>query len=279
MRSLAVAPLLPLLLAAAPPAWAHRPLPPPSQAGALVSLTVDVEGAAVPLYAATDGSGRHYVEARRGARYTLRLANRTAERLAVLMTVDGLNVISGERQAVHQRGRMYVLDPWETADIQGWRTSLEDVRRFTFVDEKASYAARSGQANSRMGWIELAVYRERHRAAWRPQRPDVTTQDAPASAPPAPEARERGADSAAKAGRAEGAQRESYPGTGWGEPARDPVRLVDFDPEPRPAERITLRYEYAPALRALGILPWHSTEDRLRQRERGQGGFARPPRW
>jgi hypothetical protein len=227
------------------------------------------------LYAATDGSGRHYVEARRGARYTLRLSNRTGERLAVLMTVDGLNVISGERQAVDQRGRMYVLDPWETADIQGWRTSLEDIRRFTFVDERASYAARSGQANSRMGWIELAVYRERHRA-WRSQRPDVTTQDAPASAP---KGGDRAADGAAKAGREEGMGRESYPGTGWGDPARDPVRLVDFDPEARPAEKTTLRYEYAPALRALGILPWQSTRDRLRQRERGEGGFARPPRW
>jgi hypothetical protein len=271
---MAAAPLLPLLLVAAPPAWAHRPVPPPSRAGALVSVGVDVEGAAVPLHAAVDGSGRHYVEARPGARYTVRLGNQTAERLAVLITVDGLNVISGERQAVHQRGRMYVLDPWETAEIQGWRTSLEDVRRFTFVDERASYAARSGQANSRMGWIELAVYRERHRPVWRRQRPDVTTQEAPPPAA-APEAR----DGAAKAGRAEGAQRESYPGTGWGDPARDPVRLVDFEPEPRPAERITLRYEYAPALRALGILPRHHAEDRLRQRERGEGGFAKPPRW
>lgn len=272
MRSMAVMRLLPLLLAAAPSAWAHRPLP-PSRVGALVTVGVDVEGASAPLYAATDGTGRHYVEARPGARYTLRLGNQTGERLAVLMTVDGLNVISGERQDVLQRGRMYVLDPWETAEIQGWRTSLDDVRRFTFVDERASYAARSGQANARMGWIELAVYRERRRPV-RPQRPDVSTQEAPPPAA-APEAR----DGAAKAGRAEGAGRHSYPGTGWGEPAHDPVRLVDFEPEPRPAQRTTLRYEYASALRALGILPWHSTGDRLRQRDRGEGGFAKPPRW
>lgn len=288
MRSKAVFAVLPLFLAGGPPVFAHTGWP-PSEGGTLVSVGVEVEGAPVPLYRAVDGSGRHYVEARRGARYTVRLSNRTGERLAVLMTVDGLNVISGERQGVEQRGRMYVLDPWESADIQGWRTSLEDVRRFTFVDERASYAARSGQANSRMGWIELAVYRERQRYGWRRQ-PDVTIQDAPGSGAPAPEARDRGAaappegakrgDAQARAGHAEaGAPPSSYPGTGWGQRTRDSVRLVDFDPEARPAERITMRYEYAPALRALGILPWQGARDRLQERERGEGGFARPPRW
>jgi hypothetical protein len=58
---------------------------------------------------------------------------------------------------------MYVLDPWGETTIKGWRSSLHDVRRFTFVDEQASYAARSGKANGRMGWIEVGVYRERGR--------------------------------------------------------------------------------------------------------------------
>jgi hypothetical protein len=280
--------VLPLAVAAATPAWASRPWPAPYAVGSLVGVQVEVEGNAAPLYAAVDGSGRYYVQARKGGRYTVRLENRSGERLAVRMTVDGLNVISGERQAVDQAGRMYVLDPWESADIQGWRTSLDDVRRFTFVDERASYAARSGQANSRMGWIELAVYRERHRYGWRaPERPDVTAREgrdepsAPAAGAPAPrasgddQARDR---SAAKSGRAQEGAAQSYPGTGWGERTHDPVRLVDFEPEPGPAERITLRYEYASALRALGILPWQATRDRLQERDSG-GGFAKPPRW
>ena len=258
----------------------------PETAGGLVGVSVEVEGGRAPLYPARDGSGRVYLEARRGGRYALLLANRTGERVAVRITVDGLNVISGERQAVDRAGRMYVLGPWESARIQGWRTSLDDVRRFTFVDERASYAARSGQANARMGWIELAVYRERHRYGWRaPERPDVTAREgsepsAPADAP-APRAsgdaqsRDR---SAAKSGRAQGGAAESYPGTGWGERTHDPVHLVDFEPESWPAERITLRYEYASALRALGILPWQATRDRLQERDSG-GGFAKPPRW
>ena len=40
-------------------------------------------------------------------------------------------------------------------------------------------------------------------------------------------------------------------------------------------DRITLRYEYASALRALGI---NLGRDRLSERD-GNLGFAKPPRW
>jgi hypothetical protein len=55
------------------------------------------------------------------------------------------------------------------------------------------------------------------------------------------------------------------------------VVLVNFDPESNPSQRLTLRYEYASALRALGVLPRPYRADRLRERERGEDGFARPP--
>ncbi len=56
--------------------------------------------------------------------------------------------------------------------------------------------------------------------------------------------------------------------------------VVSFEPESAPAERLTLRYEYRGALVDLGILPrpWYG-RDRLRERERGVDGFAKPPAW
>ena len=284
MTSKAATAVLPLLLAATVPAHAHQGWT--AGTGSLVTVSVEVEGVSSPLYPAPDGTGRYYVEARRGGRYALRLANRTGERVAVLMTVDGINVISGDKQRADEQGRMYVLDPWESALIQGWRTSLDDVRRFTFVDEQASYAARSGKSNSRMGWIEMSVFRERQRYAQR--RPDVgraepytagSRDDAPAAAAPRAQAESESraresSDGAKKAGAA-----GAYPGTGWGEQTHDAVQLVDFEAQSAPAERITLRYEYASGLRALGILPWRYTRDRLQERDRGEGGFVQPPRW
>jgi hypothetical protein len=294
-----------LALAAVTPvtaqAMAHRPYPGDVSPASLVDVAVEVEGAERPLYAAPDGSGRLYFEARRGARYAIRLTNRSHERLGVVVEVDGLNVISGDKTASSwfgsNPGRMYVLDPWDQTDIKGWRTSLDEVRRFTFVEEERSYAARSGQANNKMGWVEIAVYRERNRAVYRPyddRRPDTSGRDeafeggarAGGASPAAPateapkDAEKRASDAYRESGGARRPEAQSYPGTGWGQATDDRVVVVDFQPERAPAQRTTLRYEYASGLRALGIdvRPVY-TRDRLRDRDRGQGGFAKPPAW
>ncbi len=267
--------------------WAH-PAALPATPGSLIALSVAVDGAPASLYPARDGTGRLYLEARRGCRYALTLENRSGERLAAVLTVDGLNVISGERDL--GRGRMYVLDPWQRTTVQGWRTSLQEVRRFRFVDEEASYAARSGKANEKMGWIELAVYRERRpfvRAVPEPEpwrglpRPVPFGGSGPARNESAPAGRDDGeARGSAEKAPAPAAAAQAYPGTGWGERARDEVVLVQFDPESEPCERVTVRYEYRAALVALGVFPpapaWR---DRLHERDRAEAGFAQPPLW
>jgi hypothetical protein len=280
--------------------------------GSLVDLSVEVEGTAAPLYFARDGSGRYYLEARAGCAYAVRIANHSPERIGVVLAVDGLNAISGERELgpsdPARRGRMYVIDPWDEVRVRGWRTSLEDVRQFTFVDERGSYAARTGRANGKMGWIQAWAYRERFaariappgRGPWdrqpqpyeqpeegaRREAPgrDDDTADKAEAAPPKAAAPPDVAGAAPESRAADGALRKrsdgggSYPGTGWGSHAWDPATVVRFDAMAAPADTVTLRYEYAPALRALGLLPAPRERDRLSERERGDG-FARPPAW
>ena len=281
-----IASSLALAAGLAAPALPH-PQGLPETPAALVAASVEIDGRPAPLYPAPDGSGRCYVEARRGGRYSVALANRTGERLGVVLTVDGLNAISGERDT--GRGRMYVLDPGQRTTVQGWRTSLREVRQFTFVDEQASYAARTGKANEKMGWIEIAVHRER-----RPYVRSAPRRELPPPPEPAEDDEARGragreaaplsdspeAVEAAPAPARESARAGAYPGTGWGERAHDPAVLVSFDPETAPAERITLRYEYRPSLVALGVLPRPlPARDRLWEREHAEPGFAQPPLW
>jgi hypothetical protein len=285
MDRLRIAPFL-MTLAALAGATPALPQGLPETAAALVAVSVELDGRAAALYPAPDGSGRYYIEARKGCRYSVALANRTGERVGVVLTVDGLNAISGERET--GRGRMYVLDPWQRTSVQGWRTSLQEVRQFTFVDERASYAARSAKANEKMGWIEIAAYRERRafvRSAPRqelPARPAPVESDGDAagrSAAPANEAARDSAEGTAPKRQAD-AQARAYPGTGWGDRAHDPVVLVSFDPESEPSERVTLRYEYRSALVALGVLPRRvPPRDRLWERERAEPGFSQPPLW
>ena len=275
--------------------------------GSLVDLSVDVAGATAPLYPARDGSGRYYFEARAGCAYAIRITNHSPERLGIVLAVDGLNAISGERELgpadPARRGRMYVIDPWGDVQVRGWRTSLEDVRRFTFVDERGSYAARTGRANGKMGWIQAWAYRERYAERISPPRPGPwdrqpyeepearsrpegaappAARDKAEAPPPSEKADDR--DAAPESRAADGKLQKrpdgfgGYPGTGWGNPASDPAMVVRFDAQPSPADVVTLRYEYAPALQALGLLPPRWDRDRLSERERGDG-FARPPAW
>jgi hypothetical protein len=181
---------------------------------------------------------------------------------------------------------MYVLDPWEGTTVRGWRSSLSEVHRFTFVDEKASYAARTGNANARMGWIEVAVYRElRPAVARRPPVPlagDERSRDevrAQPAAPPSAAAEAPKREALQQQAERDDAAGRSFPGTGWGARETDQAVLVQFQPQPAPAERVTLRYEYADALRRLGLLPAWPVRDRLAERESGRDGFARPPRY
>ena len=297
-RSIGALTLLAATLLAAPAAQAGVW----QASGSLVDLSVVVEGAAAPLFPARDGSGRFYLEARAGCAYAIRIANHSPERIGVVLAVDGLNAISGEREPgpadPARRGRMYVIDPWDEVRVRGWRTSLEDVRRFTFVDERGSYAARTGRANGKMGWIQAWAYRERYVPRVSPPRPgpwDRQPYEEPearsrqegaapaardkADAPPA-ETKDEAPESRAADGtlqkRPDGLG--GYPGTGWGSQASDPATVVRFDAQPAPADVVTLRYEYAPALQALGVIPPRWERDRLSERERGDG-FARPPAW
>ena len=309
IRSLAACAALTFALNGAPArAWSGDESPGWDRAanGRLVDVQVLVEGRQAPLYFAPGRWDRRYFQALRGQHYALRVHNRTGRRIGVLLSVDGLNVVNGERSSLRRDESMYVLDPWETATIRGWRTSLEQVRQFVFVDEERSYAERTGQANGDMGWIRVLAFEESRPMSWlfRPEArrmpvdepgarakddlrdrgsSDATPQAGGAPAPgtdrmePQAESRApRAAEKSLAEGLVQAPQANAYPGTGWGERRQDQVRETCFVAASTPGDRFAFRYEYASGLRALGIA---LDGDRLRERERGELGFAKPPKW
>ena len=274
--------------------------------GNTVDLQVRVDGATAPLYFKPGTHDRHYFQAFRGRNYSLVVRNTTGNRIGVLIAVDGLNVVNGERSTLDRHEAMYVLDPWESTEIQGWRSSLDDVRRFVFVDEQRSYAERTGQANGDMGWIRVMAYRENTPQVWwdrvtRPRRPyrndgsrDERSQlDTPAPNETGGEAPQAGALPEMKSNAPQSEKRsmgardnvteapaapQAAPGTGWGDRRYDPVRETRFTSDGPAVDHLVLRYEYESGLLALGIEPRHGwPHERLRQRD-SELGFARPPR-
>lgn len=227
-----------------------------------------------------------------GHRYSVRLTNTTGERVLVVLSVDGVNAISGQTAGTGQAG--YVLGPWQSTEIAGWRKSLQDVAQFYFTDLPDSYAARTGRPDN-VGVIGVAVFRER-------AYPQPYYE-------PAPIAREhddygRGRDQAARAERkaapaapsARGAREASSAdayggvgqsiGTGHGAREWSPVNRTEFVRASRtPAQVAQVRYDDVPNLVAMGVMPRPYERDRRHRGPAGPqafpGGFAADPpgRW
>jgi hypothetical protein len=253
--------------------------------GNLIDVQVKVEGKSAPLYFRPGSWDRHYFEALKGRNYSVVIRNNSGRRVGVLLAVDGLNVVNGERTSLSRHEPMYVLDAYESAEIRGWRTSLDEVRRFVFVNEERSYAERTGQANGDLGWIRVLSFREVQPVLGWLKSQEVRGRDFDDSrankeeaAAPRSEAKARGqaSDESAMRAEPEAMAPEANPGTGWGSRSRDRVERTEFRAEARATDHLVLRYEYASGLRALGIFPQRS---RLWERENGQLGFAKPPRW
>lgn len=123
--------------------------------GAITIRVVDDRGAPLPTFAA---GGRSYVMGHDGARYSLRIENQTGARFEAVATVDGLDVIDGQPGSFEKRG--YLIAPWSTVEIDGFRRSEDEVAAFRFGRVKDSYAAKRGNDRN-VGVIGVAVFQER----------------------------------------------------------------------------------------------------------------------
>jgi hypothetical protein len=228
------------------------------------SLEILVDGVPLDEFAAR---GRTYIEATEGHEYSIRVTNHTARRIAVALSVDGLNTIDAKTTTAGEASK-WILSPYQTITLDGWQTSSTTARRFFFTTEEKSYGAWLGRTTN-LGVISAAVFRERI--------PD----------PPAPivgpRSREGGKDKK-EARRMESAPSAGSPAeeselsdemaaTGIGRELGHRVRRVRFESESSPAATIELRYEYHDTLVRLGVLPrpfaWD--QQRLDRRERARG--------
>jgi len=226
------------------------------------------------------GRGRRYVEASEGAEYELLVRNPLPVRVAVALSVDGLNTIDARRTSAWESSK-WVIEPYGSIRISGWQMSSSRARRFYFTTERDSYAARLGRASD-LGVITAVFFREST------PRPD------PVTPPPyyEPRPRERSGETRDNESmRAEGPERKSgdsggataarprydddYAATGIGRPVGHDVTWIQMPLERTPAAEVTVRYEYRDALVRLGLLPRPWRDDALRRRERARG-FEEP---
>lgn len=230
------------------------------------SYSLEIVAGGVP-FASILHRGKTWVEGVCNARYSVRITNHTGRRVEVVVSVDGRDVIDGEpADYVSKRG--YLLGPYESYDISGFRTSHDTTAAFRFSSVADSYAARRGDSRN-VGVIGAAFFPERRAVARpRPIAPRDRRYGAGGMPEPSPAGEELADDfagedaPASKAGHGRGdvAERRSRPrpqrlGTGWGETVYSSVVEVDFrrDHQSRPDTVLAVYYDDRAGLIAKGV--------------------------
>jgi hypothetical protein len=236
----------------------------------VADVDILVDGAPERRYA---HDGRWYVEARQGREYAIRLRNPYAVRVAVALSVDGLNTIDA-RETTAADARKWVLGPYETVTISGWQTSQTEARRFEFTTEARSYGQALGKTVN-LGVISAVFYKERV-----PTIMPYASKDSAGRRSPAPRLSAPAEQEAAAAAGGDKTADDEYAATGMGRRTGHAVEQVWLDLEDAPVQTVNIRYEFHPQLVRLGILSPAPTADPLPRRERAHGfapGFCPEP--
>jgi hypothetical protein len=231
--------------------------------------------------------GRLFVAGEPGARYGLRVTNNTDGRVLVVMSVDGVNILTGESAGYGQRG--YVFGPYQSYEVSGWRKSDTEVAAFTFAPLPESYAARTGRPFD-VGVIGVAAFREkvaaqaqvsppRPETRWRgePERDFAGRSAAPRPAPPS--ARLAAPGSAADEAVVTGQRREEKLGTAHGAREWSVATTVSFERATRYPQQIRrIEYDTYERLVASGVVrPSWEAYRRPRAFPGSGGGYVPDP--
>jgi hypothetical protein len=224
-----------------------------------LSLEILVDGQPLSEHAAR---GTTYIEAAEGREYSIRLRNHTGSRIAVALSVDGLNTIDARTTSAPDAAK-WILDPYQAVTLDGWQTGSSTARRFFFTSEGRSYGNWLGRT-ANLGLVAAVAFREKSRPiAWRDERRSSVGPSEKAASP-AP---------AADASEGAGGLSEEMAATGIGREVDHRVQRVRFEAEASPAASVELRYEFRDALVRLGVLPppHARCDEPLARRERARG--------
>jgi hypothetical protein len=231
-----------------------------------VSITNN-NGWSLPFYTAKSSYNlkKVYAEAIKGDEYRIAVRNKLNRRVGVVISVDGRNIISGQKSWLRNNERMYILEPYATNEYFGWRTAQDKINRFYFTDVPDSYAAAFGD-ESAMGVIAVVAYQE------------IQHYEPPIShSYLAPETRKGATSNDNAAAPSFQSKASESAGTGYGREEYSPSYRVSFDPENVAVESILIKYEWRKTLCDLKIINCGRLYGYSHNRIWDNDGYAPPP--
>lgn len=121
-----------------------------------IEMNVHVNGRSVKEYT---HQGMSFIEARNGTNYTIKLKNNLGQRAMVVVSVDGLDVVSGKNAAETDTG--YIIDAYSSIDIKGYRISDNDSAAFVFTSKGKSYVQNVKGDAKNCGVIGVRAFSEK----------------------------------------------------------------------------------------------------------------------
>ena len=206
-----------------------------------VSIYDRAQGRYLPVYW---HEGRAYVVGKPGSEYEIVVRNRTVDDVLAVVSVDGVNAVTGESAHAGQGG--YVVREGSTTRVTGWRKNLGETAAFYFTSLGDSYAGRTGRPEN-VGVIGVALFeRKRQYIPW----------SAPET-PWRPEAEPGAAQDRSRMEKRHGAPSAAAPlGTGHGRRQDSPATYAEFEhASAHPSQVVTVYYDSYRNLVAQGVIP------------------------
>ena len=241
-----------------------RQAPPPGSSGS-IDIVTRPDGRALPVYAK---DGRSCVVGTPGQEYGIRVCNTTGERVLAVMSVDGVNIVSGETASPSQSG--YVLSGVRVRRHQ--RLAQESrrpprrstspscptrTRRARGVPTTSASSASRSSASGRSASVWKDSPQDRRRARRPSPRSGRTPRAARCSAAESRASNDAAArKEMAAADRRRAARRSAKIGTGHGRHEQSYVQTTRFVRESAtPNETLAIHYDRRENLIAMGVLP------------------------
>lgn len=92
--------------------------------------------------------------------FGIRVKNNTSERVQVKLSLDGTDILTGEKASAKPYGKMWVIGPRATLELSAWPEDTEKGARFIFGKTVNSVAANTHGDLSSKGIISAAFFTE-----------------------------------------------------------------------------------------------------------------------
>jgi hypothetical protein len=104
--------------------------------------------------------GKTFIEAKHGSEYTIKIKNNTARRVLAVVSVDGINVVTGQVATPEDTG--YVINGYGSLNLQGYRKDEEGGGRFKFTDKSSGYSKEVDGTGVNSGVIGVTIFPEKY---------------------------------------------------------------------------------------------------------------------